>query len=210
MTYHSLGPNLANKIGTTDDNFVSYIRNTKSEFAAFHSITIGSVYNLLSGLSSNKATGIDKISSKIIKIAAPVISDSLTHIFNQSIAQSFFPDEWKIARVVPLFKNGQRNLPENYRPIYGQYGHKPSTDMASFVMLKIAEENKKECPRAYTVLERDRYVDDLIHSCPNTEEAKETMHEVDRVLATGSFTIKEWLCSSTESNPDTSTVSLDG
>ena len=28
-----------------------------------------------------------------------------------------FPDEWKIARVVPLFKSGQRNLPENYRPI---------------------------------------------------------------------------------------------
>ena len=44
----------------------------------------------LSGLSCKKATGIDKISSKIIKIAAPVISDSLTHIFNQSIAQSFF------------------------------------------------------------------------------------------------------------------------
>ena len=36
------------------------------------------------------------------------------------------------------------------------------------------------------------------------------MHEVDKVLATRSFTIKEWLCSSTESNPDTSTVSLDG
>ena len=48
---------------------------------------------------------------------APVISDSLTHIFNQSIAQSFFPDEWKIARVVSLFKTGQHNLPENYRPI---------------------------------------------------------------------------------------------
>ena len=80
-------------------------------------MTIGSVYNLLSGLSSNKATGIDKISSKIIKIAAPVISDSLTQIFNQSIAQFFFSDEWKIARVVPLFKSGQRNLPENYRPI---------------------------------------------------------------------------------------------
>ena len=90
------------------------------------------------------------------------------------------------------------------------FGDKPSPDMASFVMLKIAEENKKECPRAATVLERDRYVDDLIHSCPSTEEATETMHEVDKVLATGSFTVKEWLCSSTESNPDTSTVSLDG
>ena len=90
------------------------------------------------------------------------------------------------------------------------FGDKPSPDMASFVMLKIAEENKKECPRAATVLERDRYVDDLIHSCSSTEEATQTMHEVDKVLATGSFTVKEWLCSSTESNPDTSTVSLDG
>ena len=108
--FSNIGPNLVSKIGTTEDN-LSYIKNTKSELAVFHPTTTGSVYNLLSGLSGNKATGIDKISSKI-KIAAPVISDTLTHIFNQS----FFPDEWKIARV-PLFKNGQRNLPENYRPI---------------------------------------------------------------------------------------------
>jgi hypothetical protein len=58
-------------------------------------------------------------------------------------------------------------------------GDKPVLDMASFVMLKIAEENKKEWPRASTILERYRYVDDLIHSYPNTEE-------VDKVLATGS------------------------
>ena len=75
------------------------------------------VCHLLSGLSSNKATGIDKTSSKIIKIAAPVIADLLTYIFNQVITQSSFPDEWKMARVTPIFKNGQRNLPENYRPI---------------------------------------------------------------------------------------------
>ena len=91
--FSNIGPNLASKIGTTDDNFVNYIKNTKFEFAAFHPTTIGSVYNLLSGLSSNKATGIDKISSKIIKIAVPVISDSLTHIFNQSIAQYLFTDQ---------------------------------------------------------------------------------------------------------------------
>ena len=104
--FSNIGPNLASKIGTTDDNFISYIKNTKSEFAAFHPTTLGSVYNLLSGLSSNKATGIDKISSKMIKIVAPVISDSFTYIFYQSIAQSFFPAEWKITRVEPLFKSG--------------------------------------------------------------------------------------------------------
>ena len=28
------------------------------------------------------------------------------------LTQSSFPDEWKMARVTPIFKNGQRNLPE--------------------------------------------------------------------------------------------------
>ena len=63
------------------------------------------------------ATGIDKISSKILKLAAPAISSSLTYIFNQAITLCTFPDEWKMARVSPLNKNGQINLPGNYRPI---------------------------------------------------------------------------------------------
>jgi hypothetical protein len=46
------------------------------------------------GLSSNKATGIYKISCKIIKIA----SDSLTLIFKQLITLFTFPDEWKMAK----------------------------------------------------------------------------------------------------------------
>ena len=37
--------------------------------------------------------------------------------FNQSITLSYFSDEWKTAKVVPLYINGQRNVPKNYRPI---------------------------------------------------------------------------------------------
>ena len=37
--------------------------------------------------------------------------------FNQVVTQSCFPDEWKLARITAIFKNGQHNLPENYRPI---------------------------------------------------------------------------------------------
>jgi hypothetical protein len=83
-----------------------YIKKAKSEVAAFKPTNVNNVYQLLSTLSSNKATGIDKLSCKIIKIAAPAIADSLTYIFNQAITLSSFPDEWKMARVIPLYKNG--------------------------------------------------------------------------------------------------------
>ena len=115
--FSNIGPDLASKIDTPNLNFQTYIEKAKSEFSAFQPVTVSNVYHLLHGLSSNKAIGVDKISSKIIKIAAPAISDSLTYIFNQAITLSLFPHEWKTARVIPLYKNGQRNLPGNYRPI---------------------------------------------------------------------------------------------
>ena len=115
--FSNIGPDLASKIDTPNLNFQTYIEKAKSEFSAFQPVTVSNVYHILHGLSSNKATGVDKISSKIIKIAAPAISDSLTYIFNQAITLSLFPHEWKTARVIPLYKNGQRNLPGNYRPI---------------------------------------------------------------------------------------------
>ena len=115
--FSNIGPNLASNIDSSSYNFETHVKNAKSEFAAFQHVTVSHVSRLLHRLSSNKATGIDKISCKIIKLAAPVISDSLTLIFNRAIAVSAFPDEWKVARVIPLYKSGQRNIPGNYKPI---------------------------------------------------------------------------------------------
>ena len=75
------------------------------------------VYKLLSSLNPCKSTGIDKIPAKIIRIAAPIIANSLTRIFNTAIYSETVPSEWKLARVIPLHKNGPRNMLNNYRPI---------------------------------------------------------------------------------------------
>ena len=115
--FSNIGPNLAEEIDTAESNFKDYLDKTISEFTAFQSVTVNHVCHLLCELPGSKATGLDKISSKLIKLAAPIISDSLTYIFNQSITLCTFPHEWKIARVIPLFKNGKRSLPGNYRPI---------------------------------------------------------------------------------------------
>ena len=110
----ALGPNLAQEIGTSNSNFQQYVKGSKSEFAAFEPATVNNICHLLCQLPNSKATGEDKISSKIIKITAPIISSSLTYIFNQSITPCIFPNDWKIARITPSFKNGKQNLPGNY------------------------------------------------------------------------------------------------
>ena len=72
---------------------------------------------LLNGVNARKATGIDKISNKILKIAAPIIYGSLTDIFNLSIASNVFPSDWKVAKISPVFKSGNKSEANNYRPI---------------------------------------------------------------------------------------------
>jgi hypothetical protein len=68
-------------------------------------------------LVASRASGIDGISAKILKIAAPAITPSIVSIFNQSIATGIFPSDWKVARVAPIHKTGAEHDMENYRPI---------------------------------------------------------------------------------------------
>ena len=51
-------------------------------------------------------------------------------------------------------------------------------------------------PNAAKIHRNDRYMDDLIHSCATLGKAIQSINELDRVLATESFQINEWLSSS--------------
>ena len=85
--------------------------------------------------------------------------------------------------------------PTTYVLLRVTFGDKPSPDMASFVMLKMAKEHRQTAPEASKIIERDRYVDDLIHSCPSVSDAFQRITDVQKILSTGSFKIKEWHCS---------------
>ena len=71
----------------------------------------------LQNLKTNKATGIDDISAKYLKLSASVISQPLATILNLSITNGIFPDDLKKAKVTPIFKKGEKHDVNNYRPI---------------------------------------------------------------------------------------------
>ena len=75
------------------------------------------VLSLLSKLSKSKATGLDNISAKLLRICADLIADSLLLIVNTSIATGIYPEEWKCSKVVPVFNQEDRADFDNYRPI---------------------------------------------------------------------------------------------
>ena len=114
--FTSIGRDLANEIPKSDTKPEWYMKPNDKVFS-FQKIQESEIHKLISGLDSNKATGLDNISCKILKLAANIVVPTLTLIFNQSIEKGIFPDEWKSAKVTPIFNNGSRTDLENYRPI---------------------------------------------------------------------------------------------
>ena len=74
------------------------------------------VLNVLQSLDTNKASGPDGISARILREAAPIIASSLTDLINLSLRSHKFPTSWKRANVIALHKKNERSDVKNYRP----------------------------------------------------------------------------------------------
>ena len=59
----------------------------------------------------------DDISMRVLSRIAPQVVKPLVHIFNISFSTGKFPSEMKMAKVMQLFKNGNKSDYSNYRPI---------------------------------------------------------------------------------------------
>ena len=65
----------------------------------------------------NKSTNLMNIPVFIYKILAPLISITVSMFFNNSFSEGIFPECFKTAKIVPIFKSGDSNYTVNYRPI---------------------------------------------------------------------------------------------
>ena len=73
---------------------------------------------MVDNLDKNKAVGPDLVHNRLLIAACPVIAEPLTILFNKSIANGSFPEVWKKAHVIPIYKQkGDKSSCKNYRPI---------------------------------------------------------------------------------------------
>lgn len=81
------------------------------------SISQEGVFALLLELDEKKSGGPDNIPNTFLKRYAEWTSKFLTVIYSASLLQHEIPNDWRRAKVVPIYKAGDRFSVNNYRPI---------------------------------------------------------------------------------------------
>ena len=117
-TYFSqIGPRLASKFCSHDDRFLQYLTGRRNLSFFLKPTTAHEIDNVIKSLNSGKAQGHDYIPPFLLKKLCPEIVSILETFFNHSINLGIYPSVLKVARVVPVFKSGSKELVSNYRPI---------------------------------------------------------------------------------------------
>ena len=75
------------------------------------------IISVINNLPMKTSSGHDKISCIILKEIKDIIAQPLSLVVNQAFNTGVFPSKLKLAKVIPLYKKGDKTSIENYRPI---------------------------------------------------------------------------------------------
>ncbi len=84
---------------------------------SFAKVSVNQINKMLEELQVSKSTGLDDIPARFLRDAADIIAPTITFIVNLSLENCIFPSDMKLAKIILLFKKGNRCDPGNYRPI---------------------------------------------------------------------------------------------
>ena len=116
----NIGPNLMKNIIQKDQSNISYRKYINASILSsfnFQLIDDESLRKTLNSLRTKSSSGYDGISTRLLKFLAPALISPLRLIINQSLITGIYPDKLKTAKVIPLYKKGDKTKCDNYRPI---------------------------------------------------------------------------------------------
>ena len=115
----SIGEKLSKEIPDTGNAFLDSASDgsTESERFTFSPLQPDHLLKAINKFKTSHSFGVDNISSYFLKVGMPILAPSLSEIFNLSMSKGLFPNDWKIARVAPIYKDGPTDVDSNYRPI---------------------------------------------------------------------------------------------
>ena len=114
--FSSIGSDLASKIPDSEIPFTTFLNRIDKDMVS-KDISNDELKVAISNLEPDKSPGFDEINPRVVKYVSAEIFKPLKFVINLSVRQGQVPEKLKIARVVPVFKEGDRENVSNYRPI---------------------------------------------------------------------------------------------
>jgi hypothetical protein len=114
----SVGSNLANTIPSYSDDTDTIYTVPKATHSFFmHRTNKSEILRIISDLKKRSSPGLDGITPAILQICRDQLVDHLVLLVNESLSTGIFPDQLKIAKIVPVYKSECKKNVSNYRPI---------------------------------------------------------------------------------------------
>ena len=114
----SICENLQAKFNPYDNNaFTTYLSPPVKDSMFCTPVTNDEIFQIIHKFKNNKSPGHDNIGPRLVKAVADEIVDPLCYLFNLSFLTGVVPNTLKIAKVIPIYKKGDKSSIENYRPI---------------------------------------------------------------------------------------------
>ena len=107
----------AHVINRVNNDYGSYLGHHYMNSFYCSAVTLSELLNIVHNLKTSKSCVGNSMSASLLKDCIDHISSPLLYLCNLSFEQGIFPDQLKMARVVPVFKKGSKLIVSNYRPI---------------------------------------------------------------------------------------------
>ena len=96
-------------------NPLIYVNSVHDSIVVQH-VSVAQVRNVITSL-KDSSPGWDHLSPFVMKQRVDTYVEPITVLINNPLNYGIFPEELKLARVVPIFKSGDSSNINNYRPI---------------------------------------------------------------------------------------------
>ena len=115
--YVNVGTEIDKKIPASLRKYTDFLGDKLTNKIVLNGCSNAEVESLITKMSISKASGPFSVPSKILKEFDAFFVPILTTIINKSFKEGVFPSNLKCAKVIPIYKKGDKTKCPNYRPI---------------------------------------------------------------------------------------------
>jgi hypothetical protein len=115
--FTNIGSTLAAKIPPVNVSYKKFMPKSSCNSFSFLPSDAAEIITICSNLKNKKSAGHDGVIARVVKCAITSIVNPLCAIINCSFDTGIVPDDIKVAKIVPVYKSGPKDIFSNYRPI---------------------------------------------------------------------------------------------